>query len=844
LQPQAGPGAWEVVPGYEVLGELGRGGMGVVYKARQLGLNRLVALKMILSGVHAGQQELARFQVEAEAVARLQHPHIVQIHEVGEVDGRPYFSLEYVEGGSLARRLNGTPWAAAPAAGLVETLARAMDYAHQRGIVHRDLKPANVLLAEDGTPKVADFGLAKHRESQVGLTATGAIVGTPSYMAPEQAGGNKEVGPPVDVYALGAVLYELLTGRPPFRAATPLDTIHQVLQEEPVPPSRLQPRVPPDLETICLKCLEKLPAKRYASAGELADELARYLRAEPIHARPVGRVERLARWCRRHPSTAALLGALATVVVLAFAGVSWSYVRAETALGREAAERHRAEQAERQALADAALARQNEEHARQAEAEARAVLQFFREHVVAAARPKDQEHGLGRDVTMRQALDAAEPSIAKAFADQPTVEAAVRASLGNSYFYLGDGPGAVRQHEKALTLRRQVLGPDHPDTLVSMVDLAHACQAAGRMADAVRLCQEVVRLQKARLAADDPELTTSLVQLADVYLAASQPKEALPIFEEVVKRWRDRGSPREHTALHVLNSLGQVYTFTGRQTEAVPLLEESLRGMRADVGPDHPDTLVAMGNLAIAYQATGRAAEAVPLLEKVLPSQRERLGPAHHDTLATMMTLAGAYLATGRIAAAVPLLEEAVEREKKVLGVDHPTTLTGMYNLGFAYEQTGDWPKVEKLYRELLAGARRRLGNEHLTTASTLASLGAALVRQGKAREAEPLLRECLAIREKHLADSWLRFSTMSLLGGSLLTQKEYAAAQPLLLQGYRGMKERFTQIPAPARFRLDEARDRLVRLYEAWGKADEAHKWRAVPDEAPSQKPGAGKRP
>src|SRR5262249_54617221 len=274
-----------------------RGGMGVVYRARQKGLNRLVALKMILSGGHAGAVELARFRAEAEAIARLQHANIVHIHEVGESEGRPYFSLEYVDGGSLTDRRDGTPWPPADAARLVETLADAMHTAHQAGVVHRDLKPANVLLASGGSKppdigassgslhpplsalraKITDFGLAKQMDSAHGQTQSGAILGTPSYMAPEQAGGRgREIGPATDLYALGAILYGLLTGRPRFKAATPLDTVLQVVGEDPVPPRRLVPKLPRDLDTICLKCLEKNPAKRYGSATELADDLGRW----------------------------------------------------------------------------------------------------------------------------------------------------------------------------------------------------------------------------------------------------------------------------------------------------------------------------------------------------------------------------------------------------------------------------------------------------------------------------------------------------------------------------------------------------------------------------------------
>jgi serine/threonine-protein kinase len=288
------------VKGYEILGVLGRGGMGIVYKARQIALDRLVALKMVLAGIHAAPDELGRFRSEAEAVAKLQHPNIVQIYEVGDCDGRPYLSLEFVGGGSLAQKLNGLPIPSAQAAALMATVARAIHAAHERGIVHRDLKPANVLLTEDGTPKITDFGLAKRLDRDSGRTRTGTIMGTPAYMAPEQAGGrSKDIGPATDVYSLGAILYELLTGQAPFRADTPLDTVLQVLDREPAPPRTLNPTVPRELEAVCLKCLEKDKRHRYASAAELAEDIERYLEGAAITAGNFNVLDRLARTLER-----------------------------------------------------------------------------------------------------------------------------------------------------------------------------------------------------------------------------------------------------------------------------------------------------------------------------------------------------------------------------------------------------------------------------------------------------------------------------------------------------------------------------------------------------------------
>jgi serine/threonine-protein kinase len=312
------------VPGYRVEALLGRGGMGVVYRAWHLRLNRVLALKMLLAGPCALPEELERFLREAQAVAGLRHPNIVQIYDVGDVEGRPYFTMELVEGGDLADQIQGVPQPARQAAALVATLAEAIHAAHQSGIVHRDLKPANVLLTKDGTPKVTDFGLARRLEANGGLTLSGVPVGTPSYMAPEQARGKRQaIGPATDVYALGAILYELLTGRPPFCAESATATLQQVAADEPVPPSRLNPQVPRDLATIALKCLSKEPPRRYASAAALAEDLRRFLRGESIAARRAGRLERLVRWARRRPAPAALLAVVLLAAATVLGGASW-----------------------------------------------------------------------------------------------------------------------------------------------------------------------------------------------------------------------------------------------------------------------------------------------------------------------------------------------------------------------------------------------------------------------------------------------------------------------------------------------------------------------------------------
>jgi formylglycine-generating enzyme required for sulfatase activity/tRNA A-37 threonylcarbamoyl transferase component Bud32 len=395
------------VPGYEVLGVLGHGGMGVVYRARQLKANRLVALKMIRAVEHATPQDRLRFQIETEAVARLQHPHIVQLYEASEVRGQPFFSLEFCEGGTLTEQLKKQRPTPRESAQLIEALARAMHYAHLRGVVHRDLKPGNVLLAGAGrVPKITDFGLAKRIDAEArDVSKSGAVMGTASYMAPEQAAGKvHDTGPSADVYALGAVLYECLTGRPPFDGP-PHVVLASVLNDEPPSPSHVGVKLPRDLETVCLKCLHKEPAKRYASALDLADDLCRFQAGEPIRARPVGAVERAVKWVRRHAAIAALAAAALLVTVLGVAGIVWKYLDAEEqkgiALAKEADAKQAADKAER-----------------------------ARDFLVSIFR-KAEADVTGANLTVRQLLAEAETRIPVEFADQPELRAELVKVIGD-----------------------------------------------------------------------------------------------------------------------------------------------------------------------------------------------------------------------------------------------------------------------------------------------------------------------------------------------------------------------------------------------------------------------------
>jgi tetratricopeptide (TPR) repeat protein len=488
--------------GYEVLGELGRGGMGVVYLARKVALNRLCALKMILAGAHASTVAQARFRGEAEAIARLRHPDIVQIYHVGEVEGLPFLELEYLAGGGLDQALNGSPKPPAAAGALVEITARAIAKAHQLGIVHRDLKPANILLDENGRPKVADFGLAKILGSEGGLTKTSAVLGSPSYMAPEQAeGDSSKIGSRTDVYALGAILYELLTGRPPFRAATAFETLAQVKSADPVPPTRIQPGMPREIETICLKCLEKQPARRYASALELAQDLRRFLDGEPIHAHDPPIWLLLWKQARRRPAlSAALLVTAAAVVVLIGGSLHYNARLSESVLKAQAAEK-------------AALKERN------LTMNALNELVFgVQDRLGKTAATRTARKGL-----LEKALDGLEQVARDAEASAPDLGRAVaHQKLGDIFRQVGRNPEAGRQYGFARELAdRLASGKPHDPEIRECLARSHTGLGelslnANRTKEAVEHFRQAVLLTE-QPALEDPDKAQARAALLEAY---------------------------------------------------------------------------------------------------------------------------------------------------------------------------------------------------------------------------------------------------------------------------------------------------------------------------------------
>jgi tetratricopeptide (TPR) repeat protein len=725
-------------PGYEILGVLGRGGMGVVHKARNQRLNRLCALKMLRYEGLATPVERLRFRIEAEAIATLQHPNIVQLFEIGEMGRAPFLVLEYVDGPTLAERIRDNPLATPEAVELVRILALAVDYAHRRGIVHRDLKPGNVLLTRDGTPKIGDFGLAKRLAGETGFsmadggTASGAVFGTPAYMAPEQASGRtRDVGPATDVYSLGAILYELITGRTPFRGESVLELLEMVRSADPVPPRRLSPTTPRDLETVCLKCLEKDPAKRYPSAEALANDLRRVQNGEPIEARPVGRWERAVKWVKRRPAVAAVL---ALLVVMAVGGTALAVV---------------ATRAQKDAIAAAGQEKKAKETAQARQAEQSAVLSFVENRIFAAARPLGQMGGLGRDVPLRRAIEEAVPYVDKSFTDKPLIEARLRLTLGTSFWYLGDGIKSAEQNERARDLYTKHLGPDAPETLMSISNLTISYDMLGQYDKALALREVVLARRRATLGPQHRDTVASMNNLAISYENHGRHPDALKLRQEVLALDTANHGPDHPDTLRSMSNLANSLSELGREEEALDLREKVLARRKIVLGPEHPDTLLSMSNLANSYDRVNRPVDALQLKEKTFALQSATLGPEHDQTLITMNNIGYSFAELGRH-------DEALDMRKKVLalrearhGRDHPRTIYSMYLVACSYAELKRYTEALDLHRETLKLQELHLAPDHQDIFWSMKEVAYCLVELDRSAEALPIIDDCIARASK-----------------------------------------------------------------------------------------------
>jgi serine/threonine protein kinase/tetratricopeptide (TPR) repeat protein len=897
---------------YKLLQLIGEGGMGSVYMAEQeQPVRRRVALKIIKPGMDSAQV-IARFEAERQALAMMDHQSIARVLDAGATAaGRPYFVMELVHGIPITQYCDEAQLTPTERLELFIPVCQAIQHAHQKGIIHRDIKPSNVLVTlYDGkaVPKVIDFGIAKAIDQRLTertmFTEFGSIVGTLEYMSPEQAEMSAiGVDTRSDIYSLGVLLYELMTGSTPLERARLheagyVEILRRIKEEEtPRPSNRLSASgdalasisarrktearqlsrlMRGELDWIVMKALEKDRGRRYETASSFARDVQNYLLGDPVEACPPSASYRLQKFAGKHRKALLVVSALTASLLLGAIVSIWQAIRATQNEARATLEANRALAAEARsnrerdrAVKAEAEAKLEGDKAKESAAEAEAVLGFFQDQVLAVARPEGQLGGLGKDVTIRSAIDAAEPKIARAFADQPKLEASIRDVLGQTYGYLGEAKLELRQHERTLELRRSSLGADHRDTLESMNSLANAYRATGRLVDAIRLFEQTVAAMTAKLGPADPATLATQDNLAEAYYssgqldraiglherslagmiarlgpdhphtfitqnnlavayrAAGKLEQALALYEKTLLAQEPKLGPDHPDTLKTRNNLAVAYEAAGKVDKAIALLEQGLSTATAKLGPDHPSTLKTESNLASSYRGAGRLDKAIALYEKNLEARLAKFGPDHPDTFLSQHNLAVGYADSGRIDEAIPLYERSFQGRIAKLGPDHRDTLNTEINLASAYERRGDYDRAEPLLRALLDIRKKKLGEDHLDVAQSLSSLGQNLLMQRKWVEAEPLLRQALAIRSNKATDEWYRFNTESQLGGSLLGQEKYTEAEAFVLSGYEGLKAREAKIPPAIKVHLTRAGERVIRLYESTGRQKQADEWR-----------------
>ena len=842
-------GAGTVIGNYKLLEKLGEGGFGVVYLAEQTEpIRRKVALKIIKLGMDT-KEVVARFEAERQALGLMDHPNVAQVYDAGATDtGRPYFVMELVKGVPITDYCDKHKLPIQERLVIFMDVCRAVQHAHQKGIIHRDLKPSNVLIAEQEdkpVPKVIDFGVAKAVSMELTektlFTMEGQMIGTPQYMSPEQAGmGGIDIDTRSDIYSLGVLLYELLTGTTPLEPRRLREAgfaaIEKLIQEEESPkpstrittlgeelsttaqvrkvePAKLKRLVQGDLDWIVMKALEKDRSRRYESATGLAADIQHHLTDESVQASPPSISYRLRKFGRRYR---AALATAALVFAVLVAGVVVSVSQAIRALEAREAEAKQRELAEDQRH----LAEANALKAQEAAEEAKAVLAFFRDKVLSAARPKGQRGGLGIDVTIREAVDVAEPQIEKAFGDRPLVEASIRSTLGSTYNFLGEGNAAISQNERAFELREKLLGPEHPATLSSMNNLAISYGDAGRLDEALELREETLELKKKVLGPEYPTTLGSMTNLANSYWDAGRVEKALALREETLELKKKVLGPEHPDTLIAMTNLASSRRDAGRFDESLELNEEVLELSKKVLGPEHPATLLSMNNLAISYANAGRNDEALALREETLELRTKVLGREHPDTLSAMGSLANSYRDAARFDEALALNEETLELREKVLGPEHPDTLISMTNLANSYWDAGRVEKALALREETLDLQKKVLGPEHQGTVLSMANLAVSYRGAGRLDEAVTLSEETLELRKEILGPqhphTLTSMNSLALCYGQVGRHEEALALQEKTLELQR-------KVLGPERPSTLGAMTNLANSYHKAGRREEA---------------------
>jgi serine/threonine protein kinase len=903
---------------YKLLEQIGEGGMGTVYMAQQTEpMKRVVAVKVIKAGMDS-KAVLARFEAERQALAMMDHPNIARVLDAGTTKGgRPYFVMELVKGIPITEYCDERKFTPRQRLELFLPVCQAIQHAHQKGIIHRDIKPSNVLVAmydERPVPKVIDFGVAKATGQTLTdktlVTGFGAVVGTPEYMSPEQANlNNLDIDTRSDVYSLGVLLYELLTGTTPvdrksLGKAAPLeilrivreveaprpsaklstnDALPSVAANRSIEPAKLTKLMRGELDWVVMKALEKDRTRRYDTVNALALEIQRYLADEVVEARPPSSAYRLRKFASRHKGQVIAASLVFFALLTGITGTTWGLIEAkhqekiarEETLEKEKALQSEAVRAESERLAkvDAQEQKVNAESARDNEAKERgyaeAIAKFVMYDFLAMTSVEGQDRfdggELTRNATLRELLDRAADKLRDRKGLAPRTEAELCLIIGVSYRGVGEPARAIPFLERCVKLHRQASGPLEQATLNAQNSLAAAYEAAGDYNRAATIHEETLKLMKATLGPDHLDTLRAMNNLALDYVSASRLNLALPLLEEVFRRMKARFGPDHRNTLKIMGNLADGYREAGQLDRALPLFEEVLKLKVDKLGPDHPNTLDTMAGLAQGYLQAGQLNRALPLYEETIKLMKVKLGPDQPKTLSTMAGLAVLYWSLRQLDKSIPMFEDILKQQEAKLGRSHPYTQATIANLGVNYRDAGLLDKAiplleevhrtssqdpilsvfgqelldtyiragrsteaAKLVQELLDRDRKKWPKNSPGLANSLAISSQVLLQIKAFAAAEPILRECLAIRENIQAEVWSTFNTRSMLGGALLGQKKYSEAEPLLLAGYEGMKQRENTIPPQGKVRLPQAVERLIDLYTSTNKPDEVKRWRA----------------